>query len=194
MEAILGRLARYAMLKILYERAFPAWLETRNAKTVNCWNARASDCATKAVKSIDSNPDASSLEELGPVSLDPVDSADDRGLWEAMMATHHPLGWGRLPGGKILHLIRSKRSGVLSLAWAIWQFRERFELQWLPFGLIHHLTGRRPDQFATADIPILAAFRQLALAGNLWKGSFSIASRMVRPAWRDCAEDAGSSA
>ena len=39
------------------------------------------------------------LEDRGPVSLDPVGDDDDRRLWEALMATHHPLGWARPPNG-----------------------------------------------------------------------------------------------
>ena len=39
------------------------------------------------------------LEDLGPVSLDPVGGADDRQFWEAMMAGRHPLGSARPPGG-----------------------------------------------------------------------------------------------
>ena len=58
MDANPRRLARYVMLKILYERAFPAWLETRNAETLNGWITRASDRATAAAKSINSDPDA----------------------------------------------------------------------------------------------------------------------------------------
>ncbi len=53
------------------------------------------------------------LEDLGPVSLDPVGAADDRRLWEAMMATHHPLGWARPPGGQMRYWIRSERHGTL---------------------------------------------------------------------------------
>ncbi len=46
------------------------------------------------------------LEELGPVWLDPVGGDGDRRLWEAMMATHHPLGWARPPNGIELGPIR----------------------------------------------------------------------------------------
>ena len=58
MEANPRRLARYVTLRTLYGRAFPAWLETRNAGTLNGWITRASDRATAAAKSINSDPDA----------------------------------------------------------------------------------------------------------------------------------------
>ena len=70
------------------------------------------------------------LEDLGPVSLDPVGGADDRRLWEAMMATHHPLGWARPPGGQMRYWIRAERHGTLSgigFGSATWQLRARDE-------------------------------------------------------------------
>ena len=42
---------------------------------------------------------ASTLRDLGPVSLDLVSDAEDRCRWEAMVATHHPEGWHRPPNG-----------------------------------------------------------------------------------------------
>ena len=67
------------------------------------------------------------LEELGPVSLDTV-SDGDRWLWEAMMATHHPLGWAQSPGGQIRYWIHSERHGMLGgigFGSATWQLRAR---------------------------------------------------------------------
>lgn len=58
MEADPGLLARYISLKTLYERAFPAWFEDRDAGTLNGWIERASDRATKAARSINRDPDA----------------------------------------------------------------------------------------------------------------------------------------
>ena len=71
-----------------------------------------------------------SLEELGPVRLDPVGDADDRRLWEAMLAKHHPLGWARPPGGQMRYWIRSQAHGVLGgigFRSATWQLRARDE-------------------------------------------------------------------
>ncbi len=44
------------------------------------------------------------LEGLGPVTLDPVGTADGRWLWEAMVARHHPRGWARPPGVRVHRL------------------------------------------------------------------------------------------
>ena len=49
-----------------------------------------------------------SLEELGRVWLAPVGDADDRRLWQAVMARHHQLGWARPPGGQMRYWIRSE--------------------------------------------------------------------------------------
>ena len=68
------------------------------------------------------------LGDLGPVSLVPVDGDDDRRLWEAMMAAHHPLGWARPPGGQVRCWIRSERHGTLGgigFGSATWQLRDR---------------------------------------------------------------------
>ncbi len=70
------------------------------------------------------------LEELGPVSLEPVDGAGDRRLWEAMMAARHPQGWARPPGGQMRYWIRSERHGVLGgigFGSATWRLRARDE-------------------------------------------------------------------
>ena len=53
------------------------------------------------------------LGELGALSLEPVQGAEERRRWEAMMAAHHPQGWRRPPGGQVLYRVRSARFGVL---------------------------------------------------------------------------------
>ncbi len=53
------------------------------------------------------------LEGLGPVTLDPVGGADDRRLWEAMVARRHPRGWARPPGGQVRYRVRPERHGAL---------------------------------------------------------------------------------
>ena len=53
------------------------------------------------------------LGELGPLSLEPVTGVEDRRRWEAMIATHHPEGCARPPGGQVLYRVRSERYGVL---------------------------------------------------------------------------------
>ncbi|MCY4555189.1 MAG: type VI-A CRISPR-associated RNA-guided ribonuclease Cas13a, partial [Chloroflexi bacterium] len=58
MEASPGRLARYIVLKTLYERAFPRWLEAREAETLNGWIDRAADRATVAARHINKDEDA----------------------------------------------------------------------------------------------------------------------------------------
>ena len=55
-----------------------------------------------------------SLRELGPLSLEPVASPEERRRWEAMIETHHPEGWRRPPGGQVRYRVRSERYGVLS--------------------------------------------------------------------------------
>ncbi len=56
---------------------------------------------------------ACALRELGALSLDPVTGAEDRRRWESMVATHHPEGWRRPPGGQVRYWVRSERHGVL---------------------------------------------------------------------------------
>ena len=53
------------------------------------------------------------LGELGALSLEPVQGAEERRRWQAMMAAHHPQGWRRPPGGQVLYRVRSARFGVL---------------------------------------------------------------------------------
>ncbi|MCY4458986.1 MAG: hypothetical protein OXC26_01080 [Albidovulum sp.] len=49
---------------------------------------------------------------LGEVSLDPVPDGERRS-WESTVESHHPKGWSRAPGGRVLQWIRSLRHGVL---------------------------------------------------------------------------------
>ncbi len=58
LEANPGRLCRSIVLKTLYERAFPAWLEARDAAAFNGWIARAVERATEAAREINKDPDA----------------------------------------------------------------------------------------------------------------------------------------
>ena len=47
-----GRLCRYTVVKTLYERAFPAWLEERSHKTLNAWIEHAAKRATEEARNI----------------------------------------------------------------------------------------------------------------------------------------------
>ena len=47
-----GRLCRYTVVKTLYERAFPAWLEERSHEDLNAWIERAAKRATEAARDI----------------------------------------------------------------------------------------------------------------------------------------------
>ena len=60
LEAKPGLRCRYVVLKTLYERAFPTWLEARNGETLNRWIGRAEERATEAARDINKDPDAAS--------------------------------------------------------------------------------------------------------------------------------------
>ena len=47
-----GRLCRYTVVKTLYERAFPAWLEERSHEALNAWIERAAKRATEEARNI----------------------------------------------------------------------------------------------------------------------------------------------
>ena len=47
-----GRLCRYTVVKTLYERAFPAWLEERSHEALNAWIERAAKHATEEARNI----------------------------------------------------------------------------------------------------------------------------------------------
>ncbi len=65
-----GLRARYVALKMLYERAFPGWLQERDADALNAWIARAAERATKAAQAINRDPDAAA-RSAGLVRLQP---------------------------------------------------------------------------------------------------------------------------
>ena len=54
-----------------------------------------------------------SLKRLGAITLEHVGDVEDRRLWESMMASHHPEGWARAPGGQLRYRIRSEHHGRL---------------------------------------------------------------------------------
>ena len=118
------------------------------------------------------------LEELGPVSLDPVVDADDRRLWEAMMEKRHPLGWARPPGGQMRYWIRSERHGVLGgigFGSATWQLRARDE--WI---------GWTADARAANIGRVLCNHRFLILSGVR---VHALASQVLRMATQRVADD-----
>ena len=53
-----GRRCRYAVVKMLYERAFPAWLEGRDHKALNGWIKRAAERATGEARKINKDEHA----------------------------------------------------------------------------------------------------------------------------------------
>ncbi len=118
------------------------------------------------------------LEDLGPVSLEPVGDADDRRIWEAMMATHHPLGWARPPGGQKRYWIRSHRHGTLGgtgFGLATWKLRARDE--WIKWSAVARAAniGR-----------VICGHRFLLLPGVRVYG---LASRVLRMAAERIADD-----
>ena len=67
------------------------------------------------------------LADLGAVTLEPVGDAD-RALWRAMMASHHPEGWSRMPGVQLRYWVRSSvhgRLGGIGFAAASWHQKAR---------------------------------------------------------------------
>ena len=53
-----GRLCRYTAARMLYERAFPAWLEGRDHAALNAWIERAAERATKDAQKINKDEHA----------------------------------------------------------------------------------------------------------------------------------------
>ena len=53
-----GRRCRYVSVKLLYERAFPAWLEGRDHAALNAWIRRAAERATEAARKINKDEHA----------------------------------------------------------------------------------------------------------------------------------------
>ena len=94
METNPGRLARYIALKTLYERAFPAWLEQRDACALNVWIGRATARATEAARSINKDPDATA-RSAGLVELKDGDGiADFADRVAALTATEYRIQRG----------------------------------------------------------------------------------------------------
>ena len=70
------------------------------------------------------------LSQLGEVSVVPVSGPEDRRRWESMMATHHPQGWARAPGGQQRYWVMSAvhgRLGGIGFCAASWHQRTRDE-------------------------------------------------------------------
>ena len=68
------------------------------------------------------------LADLGAVTLSPVSGDADRRQWEAMMATHHPQGWARAPGGQLRYWVCSSihgRLGGIGFSAASWHQKAR---------------------------------------------------------------------
>ncbi len=71
-----------------------------------------------------------SLSALGKVTVEPVADDEQRRQWTSMMATHHPQGWARGPGGLFRYWIRSSRYGYLgglNFSVASWHQKARDE-------------------------------------------------------------------
>ncbi len=118
------------------------------------------------------------LQDLGPVSLELVGGTDDRRLWEAMMATHHPLGWARSPGGQMRYWVRSQHHGTLGgigFGSATWQLRARDK--WI---------GWSADARAANIRRVICHHRFLLLPGVRVYG---LASRVLRMATERIADD-----
>lgn len=70
----------------------------------------------------------SRFSELGTVTLAPVSGGTDRRRWESMMATHHPQGWARAPGGQLRYWVCSSvhgRLGGIGFCAASWHQKAR---------------------------------------------------------------------
>ena len=65
-----GRLCRYTAVKMLYERAFPAWLEDRDHAALNAWIERAAKRATEEARKIHKDEYAVARAETRAISLD----------------------------------------------------------------------------------------------------------------------------
>ena len=63
-----GRLCRHIVLKLLYERCFPAWLEARDHGALNAWVDRAVERATREARKINRD-DAAVARAAGSIRL-----------------------------------------------------------------------------------------------------------------------------
>ena len=119
-----------------------------------------------------------SLRACGELTLEALGGDADRRRWESMMATHHPQGWARAPGGQLRYWIRSATHGCLGgigFSSAGWhqQARDAF-------------IGWSPDARA-ANLPrVVCNHRFLILPGVRVHG---LASRVLRMASDRLAED-----
>ena len=81
--------------------------------------------------SVEAYPDLSlrcRLSDLRAVALDLVDGDAERRMWQAMIATHHPQGWARAPGGQLRYWLCSSlhgRLGGIGFCGASWHQRAR---------------------------------------------------------------------
>ena len=87
----------------------------------------------RAAERVTDYPDLSlrcRLANLGTVTLAPVSGDGDRRQWKAMMATHHPQGWARAPGGQLRYWVCSSihgRLGGIGFSAASWHQKARDE-------------------------------------------------------------------
>ncbi len=82
------------------------------------------------------------LAELGAVTLEPVGDATDRCLWRERMASYHPQGRTRRPGGVKTDWIvsaRYRRLGGLGFSAASWHQAARdADIDWSPAARVEH--------------------------------------------------------
>ena len=119
-----------------------------------------------------------SLKRLGAITLERVGDVEDRRLWESMMASHHPEGWARAPGGQLRYWIRSEhhgRLGGIGFSSAGWhqQARDAF-------------IGWSPDARA-ANLPLLICNHRFLLLPGV--RVHALASRVLRLATARVADD-----
>ena len=119
-----------------------------------------------------------SLRELGPLSLEPVASPEERRRWEAMIETHHPEGWRRPPGGQVRYRVRSERYGVLGGL--------GFTAAGIQLGPRDDVVGWSGDARVANIGKVVCNHRFLLLPGVRVKG---LASRVLRLATGRIADD-----
>ena len=110
-----------------------------------------------------------SLKRLGAITLERVGDVEDRRLWESMMASHHPEGWARAPGGQLRYWIRSEhhgRLGGIGFSSAGWhqQARDAF-IGWSPDARAANL----PLLICNHRFLLLSGVRVHALASRVWR-------------------------
>ena len=118
------------------------------------------------------------VAELGTVTLAPVSGDTDRRRWESMMATHHPQGWARAPGGQLRYWVCSSvhgRLGGIGFCAASWHQKARDDF-----------IGWSADARAANLSKIINNHRFLLLPGVRVHG---LASRVLHLATRRVATD-----